>query len=143
MYFLPPLLTQLLALALLLPATARATRLVTRDKIPLFAVPREAFVCRWGTWEDAKGDDRKKSITDRKTNWFMASLAYLWECDWCASIWIGSGLTYLLYRRSDVALLVFLVLVASYFAGWSAKAEAIADARAEALASRKSEENTG
>jgi hypothetical protein len=119
----PPELLTALCLVLFLPAVARATRLVTRDKMPLLALPREAFVQRWGTWEDAKGDERRLSINGRKTNALMASLAYLWECDWCASVWIAGGLGYLTWRFPAVAVWLLVILTASYAAGWSATAE--------------------
>ena len=121
--FVPPELLTALCLVLFLPAVARATRLVTRDKIPLIALPREAFVQRWGTWEDARGDERRTSIGEKKTNAFMASLAYLWECDWCASMWIAGGLGYLTWRFPLVAIWPLVILTASYAAGWGAIAE--------------------
>lgn len=120
-------LPNLALLALVVLATPRATRLWTRDKIPLIAVPRELFVQRWGVFEDATGVDRRTSIGGRKTNIVMASLAYLWECDWCSSMWIGGGLTYLTYRWPETMMWVLLTLVASYAAGWNAVAESRAN----------------
>lgn len=113
----------LVVIALLLPATARLTRLVTRDKIPLIAVPREAFIQRWGVYEDDTGEERKTAIGGRPTNIFMASLAYLWECDWCMSMWLGGGLVYLTWHWQEVMFWVLLGLTASYAAGWGATAE--------------------
>lgn len=112
-----------LLIVLLLPATARGTRLVTRDKIPLIGVPREAFIQRWGAWADAKGAERKIAIGGRQTNLVMSSLAYLWECDWCMSVWVGGGLTYLTYRWPETMLWVLVALTASYATGWSVTAE--------------------
>lgn len=37
------------------------------------------------------------SVGGKKTNGFMASLSYLWECDWCASVWVAAVLTTLAY----------------------------------------------
>ena len=121
--FVPPELLTALCLVLFLPAVARATRLVTRDKIPLVALPREAFVQRWGVYEDAVGDERRTSIGDKKTNAFMASLAYLWECDWCASVWISALFGYLTWQFPLVMIWVLIALVGSYAAGWGATAE--------------------
>jgi len=73
-------------------ATYRATRLVTRDKLPLIDIPREAFVQRWGVYEDA--EDKTVSINGKRTNLFMRSLAYLWECDWCMSVWVAGAVVY-------------------------------------------------
>jgi hypothetical protein len=69
-------------------AVHRVTHFITRDKLELVAVPRERFVQRWGVYSDAT--DKTVSISGRKTNAFMRSLAYLCECDWCASIWVGT-----------------------------------------------------
>ena len=113
----------ILLIALLLPATARLTRLVTRDKIPLLAAPRDAFVERWGVFEDASGAERRISINGKQTNVVMSSLAYLWECDWCASMWLGAGLTYLTWHWPETMLWVLVALTASYAAGWNATAE--------------------
>ena len=75
-------------------ATHRVTRFVTRDQFPLMALPREAFVRRWsrlpvatsatepGAWYD--------TVSGKHTNLPMHSLAYLWECDWCASVWVAA-----------------------------------------------------
>jgi len=80
-------------------ATHRVTRIVTRDQIPLVAAPREAFVQRWGVYEDAQ--DKHTSIGGLRTNLAMRSLAYLWECDWCASVWTGAAVAYCTYRWVD------------------------------------------
>ena len=83
---------------LLALATHRVTRLVTRDQIPFVKIPRDAFVSRWGAPQtDSAGQPlprelRNISYGGRKTNALMRSLAYLWECDWCASVWVGSAL---------------------------------------------------
>lgn len=83
---------QWLSVVLIFLATYRGTRLVTRDKLPLIDLPREAFVQRWGVYTDA--EDKKTSINGKRTNLFMRSLAYLWECDWCMSVWIGAAIVY-------------------------------------------------
>lgn len=77
-------------------AALYATKISTEGKLPLVAVPREAFVNRWGVYVD----DADKTIpicvyTDpreddkRRTNLFMRSLAYLVECPWCSGFWWG------------------------------------------------------
>jgi hypothetical protein len=114
-----------LTLLLVVLATPRATRLVTRDKLPLIAVPRDAFVRRWGVYDDVitKSEERKIAIGGKKTNVVMSSLAYLWECDWCVSIWLGAGLTYLTWLWPETMTYVLVGLIASYAAGWNANAE--------------------
>lgn len=84
-----------LLIILIVLSTHRVTRLITRDAIPLIAVPREAFVQRWGGFTDATTpEERRLSLNGKRTNAFMRSLAYLWECDWCASMWVAAGITY-------------------------------------------------
>jgi len=51
-------------------ATHRLTRLLTYDKLPIIAVPRERAQA-WLRERDRPG------------------LAYLLSCAWCASIWLG------------------------------------------------------
>lgn len=87
-----------LTVILLFLATHRVTRLVTRDQIPLVKVPRDAFVERWGAPNAGPNGEkltrlqRNVSYGGRRTNATMRSLAYLWECDWCASVWVATGL---------------------------------------------------
>jgi hypothetical protein len=104
------LLTILLALA-----TFRITRVITRDKLPLIDVPREAFVQRWGAFQETQRmpviyETRRVWIVrawrffwahefeavnpQYRTSLMMKSAAYLWECDWCMSIWVGAGVVY-------------------------------------------------
>lgn len=106
----PFLLTILLALS-----TFRITRVVTRDKFPLIDVPREAFVQRWGAYQETV---RVPVVFEQRRIWLvrawrylfahefqsvngtsrtslvMKSAAYLWECDWCTSIWVGGAVVY-------------------------------------------------
>lgn len=98
---------------LLVLAVYRGTRLVTRDKFPVIDIPREAFVQRWGayTGTQRERDDVQRNLIVRfwryfwatewpsingknRTNLVMKSLAYLWECDWCTSIWVGGAVVY-------------------------------------------------
>lgn len=108
---------------LLCLATHRVTRFVTRDKLPLICAPRDAFVERWGVYVDTPRQERKVSINGHDTNIFMRSLAYAWECDWCTSIWVGAGLTYLTWRWHDTMIWVLTALAASCVAGLIATVE--------------------
>lgn len=137
---LPPALRLPLLLVLLVVGVHRATRIVTRDKLPLICIPREKFVYRWGAYEDEPSDDwearrrkRKVSLGGKQTNAFMASLAYLWECDWCASIWIGAAAAYLTWRWPDEMLWVLAALTASTITGLLVKLETYVDKKTEKL----------
>lgn len=85
-----------LVVVLAILATHRVTRLITRDALPVIAVPRDAFAQRWAVFEDAP--DKHTSLSGRRTNIVMRSLAYLWECDWCASVWVGAGVAAATYH---------------------------------------------
>lgn len=50
-------------------ATHRLTRAITRDSVPLTARPRDAIRKRWPD----------------------SAVAYLVGCDWCVSVWVGTG----------------------------------------------------
>lgn len=94
---------------LLALASYRGTRFVTRDKLPLIDIPRNAFVLRWGAYEDAPrmienyslrwwrffwGSEWQAIDGQHKTNLIMKSLAYLWECDWCTGVWVAGVMVY-------------------------------------------------
>jgi len=114
----------LVPLALL--ATHRITRLITRDAIPLIAIPREAFAQRWATFADAKtSEERRTSIGGKRTNIVMSSLAYLWECDWCTSAYVGAGIAVASYHWFDELWFqyVLLAVAASSIAGLIAQRE--------------------
>lgn len=112
-------------LLVLLPlATHRITRFVTRDKFPLMHYPREAFVARWGVGTDVRDRElRRIGFTGRKTNVFMSSLAYLWECDWCTSVWVAAGLSVLTWNYLETMTWVMAALAASDVTGLLAQRE--------------------
>ena len=106
-----------LLILLLTLATHRVTRVVTRDAIPLIKTPRDAFVTRWGRSSSAATrEERRVSFNGKRTNGFMASLAYLWECDWCTSIYVGGGLTYLTWRWTELGDQPWIVAVLAWLA---------------------------
>lgn len=107
-----------LLLLLLVFAAYWLTRFTTVGKFPAMAIPREAFVQRWGVYADEArvveevrprsrlvrgwlyvfgGQYRPMvSYTDPdkavyRTSLVMKSLAYLWECDWCTGAWIAAA----------------------------------------------------
>lgn len=110
-------------------ATHRVTRLITRDALPLIAIPREAFAQRWATFVDDKSPEaRRTSLNGKKTNIFMASIAYLWECDWCTSIWVAVGLTTAAYYTTMLGdqhwyIAILVGLTASSVTGLTAQRE--------------------
>lgn len=102
-------------------ATHRLTRIVTRDKFPLIAVPRY-HVTNWfdpssdyRVWYRAKHPDRGEP----KSHWGIlgSSLAYLLECDWCVSVWVSGGLVTALTYYTSVPMPFLTWLAASTVTG--------------------------
>ena len=92
-----------LTVILMALATHRATRFITRDAMPIIAVPRERFVNRWAAYDEPE-EMRGVALHPKGTNVFMRSAAYLWECDWCASVWVGGILTLITANLIDLPL---------------------------------------
>lgn len=109
----------------------RITRFVTVDKFPAIDLPREAFVQRWGAYEGIgrEPDAVRHNWLVRsfrffwaaefpavngidRTNLVMKSFAYLWECSWCTSIWVGGAVVYTTVQYVDLPY-PWLVWVAS------------------------------
>lgn len=101
-------------------AVYRLTRVVTTDAVP-FEEIRESFVRRWGTYDDAV--DKSASITGKHTNWFMRKLAYLWECDWCASVWVALVVVGITMQVASVPLPVLVAFAASAVTGLVSSAQ--------------------
>ncbi len=107
-----------LSLLVLALAAYWLTRFITVGTFPPVAIPREAFVQRWGVYTDETrtldtvpsrsrfvrgwlyifgGQYRPMLSYTRpgaeglRTNLVMKSLAYLWECDWCTGAWVAGG----------------------------------------------------
>lgn len=69
----------------------RVTRLITRDHLPIIAVPRQRVVL----WLDppVEVDGIPVAPPPRyPLGIFGRSLAFLLECDWCMSVWVGAAL---------------------------------------------------
>lgn len=93
---------QTLTLLLTLLATARATRLITDDRIT--RAPRHAVV-RW-SFAHSKREDG-------------GLLAYLVFCPWCVSVYVGAGAGALWWAWGDTRIYTaaVLALAASHVAG--------------------------
>lgn len=112
-------------------AAHRITRFWTFDKLYIISVPRKAFVRRWARFDDAPKEDRNATVASvedddpsKKTNWFMASLAYLWECDWCTGVWASGLVTWAAVQYVEFPLpWPFIALASSSLVGFLAQAE--------------------
>ena len=84
--------------------TYRVTRLVVRDQIPVIARPRDWIV----------------RTLDRT---WARSIAYLLECEWCMSMWVGAGVVAASTRYTSVRWPWLVWLGASAFTGLLAQRE--------------------
>lgn len=105
-------------------AVHRLTRMLTRDHLPLIAVPREWVV----NYLDppAVVDGVPVSPTPRRP-WGVVgwSLAFLLECDWCMSVYVAVGVVAVEDRVWHLGWLttVLLGLAASSVTGFLAQRE--------------------
>lgn len=139
-----------LLIFLLFLTSYRLTRIITRDKLPFIAVPREAFVQRWGAYD---GVDRVRdadaprrwwlvcawkwlwasefpAIGGRQTNMVMKSAAYLWECDWCMGVWTSGAAVYGVYTAYDLPYPVLVWGAAAAVTGLLTQFETLMDKKA-------------
>jgi hypothetical protein len=82
-------------------ACYRATRLITRDSVPVFRVPRDAVVRRW------EGRPVAELVT----------------CPWCVSVWLAAGIVTARLLLPGPWTLLALVLAFSAVAGWLSERE--------------------
>lgn len=78
--------TALLVLLTIL-AVYRVTRLLTEDKIPIVAQPRDFLV----NWLDPLPSDIAAGRR-QPTSTSARAVAYLLTCPWCMSVWVGAAL---------------------------------------------------
>lgn len=100
-------------------ATHRLTRLVTRDEVPLVKRPRDWILDTFGTY-----DESGHLVGGRRWGTFGWALAYVFTCDWCASIWVGYALLGVCALTGvHTSLPLLLPLVASSVTGLVAERE--------------------
>jgi len=111
-----------LVIILLVGGTHRVTRLLARDQLPLTAWPREHLVRYWFpafAEEETRNRYRQRHDREATPHWgFLGhSLAYLVTCDWCVSMYVAAGLTYLTWRWTDVMFWILAGLTSSTVTG--------------------------
>ena len=72
-------------------ATFRATRLLTRDHLPLIALPRERIIL-WLDPPQVVDGVEVDPAPKRPLGLAGWTFAFLLECDWCMSVWVGGGI---------------------------------------------------
>lgn len=97
---------------LLIVAIWRTTRLLVRDEFPPIRAIREWFITSFATVDSAGelGNTSRWGAPGR-------SLAYLWTCTWCMSVWVGAALVALADWRLDVPLPWLVVAAGSAASG--------------------------
>jgi uncharacterized protein DUF1360 len=108
-------------------AVHRLTRLTTRDKFPLISLPRY-YVTNWLDPSTEYIQTYQKKHPDRpapQAHWGIigSSLAYLWECDWCVSVWVSAALVTGLTHFISVPMPFLIWLAASTVTGLIASHE--------------------
>jgi hypothetical protein len=83
----------------LVAATWRLTRLLVRDEFPPARALRE-----WVLATFAVIDLRGNITGGRRLGGVGRSVAYLWTCQWCMSIWVAATLVAIAEWRTDVPL---------------------------------------
>lgn len=122
----------LLALALIVTIW-RVTRLLLIDEFPPARWLRGAFL-RLGVPDDR--GNLVGGIGPRWISWLTHSIAYIWTCPWCMSVWAGAAVVAIADVRFSVPLPWCIVAIASLVTGLSSQSEAEHEQRWK-LAQRK------
>jgi len=69
----------------------RVSRLLVNDSLPIIARPREAIQQYFAAY-----DGQGNIFAARQLGVVGWSIAYLLGCPWCMSVWVGTGLVFLL-----------------------------------------------
>lgn len=98
--------------SLLIVAIWRVTRLLVRDEFPPIRAVRDWVLTTFATVDSAGelGNTSRWGAPGR-------SLAYLWTCTWCMSVWVGAGLVALADWRLSVPLPWLIVAAGSGVSG--------------------------
>lgn len=65
------------------------TRLLIKDEFPPIRVARDWFIATFGVRHERTGE-----LIGGRPGWGVVgySIAYIWTCPWCMSVWVGAGL---------------------------------------------------
>ena len=122
---------RVLLVILLGRAIWRTTRLLVVDEFPLIKLPRDRFID--ALWDDQIALVGKRPEGVSRWIWFWRyvghSLAYLWTCPWCMSVYVGAGLVAAADWRLDVPYPWLIVAAGSLAAGLGATLEQAAEQR--------------
>jgi len=115
---------RVLFVILLVLAIWRTTRLLVVDEFPPVRAVREWFITTFG--EISKAGE----ITGgRRLGGIGHAIAYVWDCPWCMSVYVGAGLVAAADWRLDVPFPWLIVAAGSLAAGLGATLEQAAEQR--------------
>ena len=102
-----------LLFVLVLLATHRITRLLVDDKLPLVDLPRRWLINHFGRF------DHEGNLTGgRRWGRLGWSIAYLWTCPWCMSVWVAAGLVFTAGAFTSIPLPWLWIAAASTVTGF-------------------------
>lgn len=113
----------------LMAAIATLTRLLVADSFPPVAKVREWFIKTF-----AIIDEKGRIVGGKRWAVLGFSLAYVWTCRWCMSIYVGLVVWAIADWASPLSVpYPWLILVGGrILAGWSGEAQAVVDRYADA-----------
>lgn len=118
--------------AALILIIVRATRLLVVDEWPPVRGLRYWFIRTFATV-----DQRGTVVSDPKRWGRLAgaawSVAYIWTCPWCMSIWTGTGVWFIGAAWPWLVWPAAVVAAASMLAGWDANAQGEHEKRYEVM----------
>lgn len=101
-----------ITLLLVVVATWRITRLLVRDEFPPVRAVRD-----WVTTTFADVTPSGELTPSKQWGVLGHTVAYLWTCTWCMSVWVGAGVVFTLGHWLSVPLPWLVVAAASAGAG--------------------------
>lgn len=121
----------LLAVALVV-IIVRLTRLAVVDEFPPAAAVRYWFIRTFATADRVGNVQRDRERWGRLAG-LAYSVAYVWTCPWCMSIWVGALVWGISVWWPVVIWPAAIIAAGSMAAGWDANAQGEHDKRYEAM----------
>lgn len=125
-------------IVLMVLGIARLTRLLVKDAFPPVRLVRDWIDAHWWDHDIEAGRARPKTVKRRRWfwRWVGHSIAYVWTCDWCMSVWVGFGAWAVADWGTTISVPYPWLIVAagSLLAGWLGNLQSEHDQRYEARA---------
>jgi hypothetical protein len=123
-------------------AIARVTRLLVKDALPPIKLVREWIDRHWWDYDIESYLEQRRALPKgiKRRRWFWRwighSIAYIWTCDWCMSVWVGLGVWAVAdwATRLSVPYPWLIMAAGSLLSGWLGNLQSEHDQRYEARA---------